>query len=118
MRQIYMIVGPILLVLLIVAAVLYRRRQQRLAAEAAAAAEAQRLAEEEAARQAEEARQAAEFAELRRQAIANGEIPPDVPKELSAEEKRVIEEREAVEELINTQPAEAAMLLKGWLSEE
>lgn len=118
MRQIYMIVGPILLVLLIAAAVLYRRRQQRLAAEAAAAAEAQRLAEEEAARQAEEARQAAEFAELRRQAIANGEIPPDVPKELSAEEKRVIEEREAVEELINTQPAEAAMLLKGWLSEE
>lgn len=118
MRQIYMIVGPVLLVLLIVAAVLYRRRQQRLAAEAAAAAEAQRLAEEEAARQAEEARQAAEFAELRRQAIANGEIPPDVPKELSAEEKRVIEEREAVEEIINTQPAEAAMLLKGWLSEE
>lgn len=118
MRQIYMIVGPILLVLLIAAAVFYRRRQQRLAAEAAAAAEAQRLAEEEAARQAEEARQAAEFAELRRQAIANGEVPPDVPKELSAEEKRAIEEREAVEELINTQPAEAAMLLKGWLSEE
>lgn len=118
MRQTYMIVGPVILVLLIAAVVLYRRRQQRLAAEAAAAAEAQRLAEEEAARQAEEARQAAEFAELRRQAIANGEIPPDVPKELSAEEKRVIEEREAVEELINTQPAEAAMLLKGWLSEE
>lgn len=118
MRQIYMIVGPVLLVLLIAAAVFYRRRQQRLAAEAAAAAEAQRLAEEEAARQAEEARQAAEFAELRRQAIANGEVPPDVPKELSAEEKRAIEEREAVEELINTQPAEAAMLLKGWLSEE
>lgn len=118
MRQTYMIVGPVILVLLIAAVVLYRRRQQRLAAEAAAAAEAQRLAEEEAARQAEEARQAAEFAELRRQAIANGEVPPDVPKELSVEEKRAIEEREAVEELVNTQPAEAAMLLKGWLSEE
>lgn len=118
MRQIYMIVGPILLALIIAGVVLYRRRQQRLAAEAAAAAEAQRLAEEEAARQAEEARQAAEFAELRRQAIAKGEAPPDVPQELSEEEKRTIEEREAVENLINTQPAEAAMLLKGWLSEE
>lgn len=118
MRQIYMIVGPILLALIIAGVVLYRRRQQRLAAEAAAAAEAQRLAEEEAARQAEEARQAAEFAELRRQAIAKGEAPPDVPQELNEEEKRTIEEREAVENLINTQPAEAAMLLKGWLSEE
>lgn len=118
MRQIYMIVGVVLLILLIVAGVLYRRRQLRLAAEAAAAAEAQRLAEEEAARHAEEARQAAEFAELRRRAIANGEVPPDVPKEISEEEKRAIEEREAVEALINTQPAEAAMLLKGWLSEE
>ena len=55
---------------------------------------------------------------MRRQAIANGKEPPDVPKELTQEEKRAIEEREAVEALINTQPAEAAMLIKSWLSEE
>ena len=119
MRQTYIIVGVILLLLLIAAAIFfYRRRQAQLAAEAAAAAEAQRRAEEEAARKAEEARQAAEFAEMRRQAIANGETPPEAPQELSAEEKRAIEEREAVEALVNTQPAEAAMLIKSWLSEE
>lgn len=119
MRQTYIIVGLILLLIIIAVAVfLYRRRQARLAAEAAAAAEAQRRAEEEAARKAEEARQAAEFAEMRRQAIANGETPPEAPQELSAEEKRAIEEREAVEALVNTQPAEAAMLIKSWLSEE
>ncbi|MDO4204738.1 MAG: flagellar basal-body MS-ring/collar protein FliF [Selenomonadaceae bacterium] len=119
MRQTYIIVGVILLLLLIAAAIFfYRRRQAQLAAEAAAAAEAQRRAEEEAARRAEEARQAAEFAEMRRQAIANGEEPPEVPKELTEEEKRAIEEREAVETLVNTQPAEAAMLIKSWLSEE
>ena len=119
MRQTYIIAGVILLILLIAAAIFfYRRRQAQLAAEAAAAAEAQRRAEEEAARRAEEARQAAEYAEMRRQAIANGKEPPDVPKELTQEEKRAIEEREAVEALINTQPAEAAMLVKSWLSEE
>lgn len=119
MRQTYIIGGVILLILLIAAAIFfYRRRQAQLAAEAAAAAEAQRRAEEEAARRAEEARQAAEYAEMRRQAIANGKEPPDVPKELTQEEKRAIEEREAVEALINTQPAEAAMLIKSWLSEE
>ena len=119
MRQTYIIAGVILLILLIAAAIFfYRRRQAQLAAEAAAAAEAQRRAEEEAARRAEEARQAAEYAEMRRQAIANGKEPPDVPKELTQEEKRAIEEREAVEALINTQPAEAAMLIKSWLSEE
>lgn len=119
MRQTYIIVGLILLLIIVAVAVfLYRRRQARLAAEAAAAAEAQRRAEEEAARKAEEARQAAEFAEMRRQAIANGETPPEAPQELSAEEKRAIEEREAVEALVNTQPAEAAMLIKSWLSEE
>ena len=119
MRQTYIIAGVILLILLIAASIFfYRRRQAQLAAEAAAAAEAQRRAEEEAARRAEEARQAAEYAEMRRQAIANGKEPPDVPKELTQEEKRAIEEREAVEALINTQPAEAAMLIKSWLSEE
>ena len=119
MRQTYIIVGVILLILLIAAAIFfYRRRQAQLAAEAAAAAEAQRRAEEEAARRAEEARQAAEYAEMRRQAIANGKEPPDVPQELTQEEKQAIEEREAVEALINTQPAEAAMLIKSWLSEE
>ena len=119
MRQTYIIAGVILLILLIAAAIFfYRRRQAQLAAEAAAAAEAQRRAEEEAARRAEEARQAAEYAEMRRHAIANGKEPPDVPKELTQEEKRAIEEREAVEALINTQPAEAAMLIKSWLSEE
>jgi len=39
-------------------------------------------------------------------------------KELTLEEKQHLSEREALEKLIREKPAEVAMLVKTWLSEE
>jgi len=39
-------------------------------------------------------------------------------EELTLEEKRHLSEREAIEKLIREKPAEVAMLVKTWLSEE
>ena len=103
-RIFYMEIAAILLVIaLIVGAVLMHRRKKRLEREAEE--EAQRLEELERQRQEEE----------RAAAIAAGELEPD---ELTQEEVQQLTERQTVEELIRTKPAEMALLIKTWLSEE
>ena len=73
------------------------------------------LAEQE--RLEEERRMEQERAEL----IAAGQVPSqpeDEEPQLTEEEQRTLSEREAIEKLINEKPAEVAMLVKTWLSEE
>ena len=95
---------------------LLRRRRLRLEREAYE--EEQRLlalAEQE--RLEEERRMEQERAEL----IAAGQVPAqpeDEEPQLTEEEQRTLSEREAIEKLINEKPAEVAMLVKTWLSEE
>ena len=103
-RIFYMEVAGILLVIaLIVGGVLMYRRKKRL----------EREAIEEQERQEEMERQRIE--EVRAAAVAAGEIEDD---ELTAEEQEQLTERQAIEELIRTKPAEVAMLIKTWLAEE
>lgn len=108
-RIFYMEVAGVLLVIaLIVGGILMYRRKKRLEAEALE--EQRRLEELEQQRIAEE----------RAAAIAAGEIPMDEidEDELTEEEQQHLTERQAVEELIRTKPAEMALLVKTWLSEE
>ncbi|MCR5559402.1 flagellar basal-body MS-ring/collar protein FliF [Schwartzia sp. (in: firmicutes)] len=116
-RNFYMTVaGVVLLLALIVGAILLRRRRLRLEREAYE--EEQRLlaiAEQE--RLEEERRMEQERAEL----IAAGQVPEgliDEEPQLTEEELRTLSEREAIEKLINEKPAEVAMLVKTWLSED
>lgn len=116
-RNFYIGVAVIVLLLaLIIGAVLLRRRRLRLEREAYE--EEQRLlalAEQE--RLEEERRMEQERAEL----IAAGQVPAqpeDEEPQLTEEEQRTLSEREAIEKLINEKPAEVAMLVKTWLSEE
>ena len=103
-RIFYMQVAGILLVIaLIVGAILMYRRKKRL----------EREAIEEQKRQEALERQQAD--EERAAAIAAGEIESD---ELTEEEQKQLSERQAIEELIKTKPAEVAMLLKTWLEED
>lgn len=80
-----------------------KRRKEIEAKEAAEEAERQRLL---AIQREEEARQAA---------AAAGEIPEE---ELTEEEKERLSERQAIEELIRNKPADVAVLIKTWLSED
>ena len=103
-RIFYMEVAAALILLaLLAAALLAYRRKKRLEREAA----------EEEARQAELERQRLE--DERAAAIAAGDIDKD---ELTEEEQQQLTERQALEELIRTKPAEVAMLIKTWLSED
>ena len=125
-RNFYLGVATFLLLIsLIIGGVLMQRHRLRVEqeeAEAAAAAEAAaleaeqrelerlRLEEEERAREAERMQK-----EIREAQIEAGEVTVE---EMSPEEKQRIAERESIEKLINEKPAEVAMLVKAWLSEE
>ena len=97
--------AAILLLIGGIAGYFYWKRKKRLEAEA----EAARLAEEEA----ELERQRAE--EARAAMLENGEIEPE---EMTQEEQEHLSERQTIEELIRNKPAEMAMLVKTWLSED
>ena len=103
--KIALIVGAILLLIGGVAGYLYWKRKKRLEAEQAAAEEAERQAELERIR-AEEARAAM---------LESGEIEPE---EMTQEEQEHLSERQTIEELIRNKPAEMAVLVKTWLSED
>ena len=103
--KIALIVAAILLLIGGIAGYFYWKRKKRLEAEA----EAARLAEEEA----ELERQRAE--EARAAMLENGEIEPE---EMTQEEQEHLSERQTIEELIRNKPAEMAMLVKTWLSED
>lgn len=104
-RNMYIAIALVLLVIALIVGyfVMKKRKEERLAREAAE--EQARLEEEERLRL--EAERAA--------AIAAGEVEPE---ELTAEEQAHLNERAVIEELIRNKPAEVAMLVKTWLSED
>lgn len=103
-RIFYMQIAAALLVLaLIVGAIMMRRRKKQ---QELAALEEQRRLEEE-----EKARLAAERAER----VDAGEVGEE---ELTEEEQRHLTEKQTLQQLIDQKPAEVAMLIKTWLSEE
>ena len=55
------------------------------------------------------------LAEERAAAVAAGEVDED---ELSEDEQRQLTEKQQLQELIDQKPAEVAMLIKTWLSED
>ena len=116
-RNFYMSVAAgVLLLALIIGAVLLRRRRLRLEREAYEE-EQRQLALAEQERLEEERRMEQERAEL----IAAGQVPEqlvDEEPQLTEDELRTLSEREAIEKLINEKPAEVAMLVKTWLSED
>ena len=57
-------------------------------------------------------------AEEQKNAILDLADEEGVERELTPEEKQHVKEREAIEKLINEKPAEVAMLVKTWLSED
>ena len=140
-RIFYAWVSFFVLLLLAILGYLYWRRKKRLEREAAEAEarrlallEQQRIAEElaaaeAAAREAAEAEAAAEreAAEALLAAAMGKPIPGTEGKEgaeevaeeeLTEEEKRQQDEMQAILNLIDTRPAEVAMLVKTWLAEE
>ena len=94
--------AAILLVLAMIggAIYIYRRKKQQ---EEEARLEAERQRQEEEAR----------LAEIRANAVANGELDDG---ELTEEEQRHLDEKQAIMKLIDEKPAEVAMLIKTWLS--
>ncbi len=135
-RMMYIAIGLLLLLLLAIAAYLWWRRKKRLQAEAEAAEarrleelEQQRIAEElaaaEAAAAARAEEEAAAAAAARDAALrAAAGLPPEgeeempAEEELTEEEKRQLDEKQTILDLIDTRPAEVAMLVKTWLAEE
>ena len=103
-RIFYMELAAILLVLAMIggAIYIYRRKKQQ---EEEARLEAERQRQEEEAR----------LAEIRANAVANGELDDG---ELTEEEQRHLDEKQAIMKLIDEKPAEVAMLIKTWLSED
>ena len=111
-RILYMEIGALILLLaLIIGGVLMNRRkqqQEREAQEEARRREEERLrAEEEERRRIEEEERAA--------AIEADKIPED---SLTDEERQQRDEKKAVLKLIEEKPADMAMLIKQWLSED
>ena len=104
-RNMMIAAALILLLIALVVGYVVMRRRRRIAEEEAAA--------EELARQEELERQRLE--EARAAALANGEIEPE---ELTQEEQQHLSERQTIEDLIRNKPAEMAMLVKTWLSED
>ena len=99
---------PLLILALIVGGILMYRRKKRLEREAIE--EAKRQEEEEQRRQEEEAARLA--------ALEAGEGEEGEEDELTEEEKQRFTEKQQLQELIDQKPAEVAMLIKTWLSEE
>lgn len=99
-----MIAAGILLVLLIIAYAIYARRKRKRE-EQEALEEQQRL--EALARQREDEERAA--------AIEAGEVAEE---EMTEEELQNMTQRQALDDLIHQKPAEMAMLIKTWLSED
>ena len=111
-RILYMEIGALILLLALIAGgVLMNRRkkqQEREAQEEARRREEERLrAEEEERRRIEEEERAA--------AIEADKIPED---SLTDEERQQREEKKAILKLIEEKPADMAMLIKQWLSED
>lgn len=111
-RILYMEIGAlILLVALIIGGVMMNRRKKQqvreIVEEARRVEEEKRRAEEEERRRIEE--------EQRALAIENDKIPDD---SLTDEERQQREEKKTVLKLIDEKPADMAMLIKQWLSED
>ena len=104
-RNMYITIALIVLIIALIVGfyIMRKRKQERLAREAAE--EQARLEEEERQRQMEE----------RAAAIESGEVEPE---ELTPEEQQHINERQFIEDLIRNKPAEVALLIKTWLSED
>ena len=104
-RILYTEIGAIILLasLIIGGFLMYRRRKRQ-----------EREAAEEAVRQAELARQRAEE-EARQAAIEAGRIEEE---KLTPEERRQRDEKQAILKFIDEKPADVAMLIKQWLSED
>ena len=103
-RIFYMQIAAVLLVLALIAAYIIMRRKKKQQ-ELAAIAEQKRLEEEE------KQRLAAERAAL----VEAGEVGEE---ELTEEEQRQLTEKQTLQQLIDQKPAEVAMLIKTWLSED
>lgn len=104
-RILYTEIGAIILLasLIIGGFLMYRRKKRQ-----------EREAAEEALRQAELARQRAEE-EARQAEIEAGRIEEE---SLTPEERRQRDEKQAILKFIDEKPAEVAMLIKQWLSED
>ena len=95
-----------------------KRKERQEEIEAQLAAERKAREEEEKARRAEEAQRLAEaqaLAEQRAKEIEENVIPDE---NLTEEEKRQRDEKQAILKLIDEKPAEVAMLIKTWLTED
>lgn len=104
-RNMYIAIALVLLVIALIVGFLIMRKRERDRLAREAAEEQARLEEEERQRQMEE----------RAAAIESGEVEPE---ELTPEEQEHINERQFIEDLIRNKPAEVAMLIKTWLSED
>jgi len=103
-RIFYMQIAAVLLVLALIAGVIMMRRRKKQQ-ELAALEEQKRLEEEEKARLAAE----------RAERVDAGEVGEE---ELTEEEQRHLTEKQTLQQLIDQKPAEVAMLIKTWLSED
>jgi flagellar M-ring protein FliF len=104
-RNMYIAIGLILLIIALIVGFYIRRKREKERLAREAAEEQARLEEEERQRQMEE----------RAAAIESGEVEPE---ELTPEEQQHINERQFIEDLIRNKPAEVALLIKTWLSED
>ncbi len=103
-RIFYMQIAAVLLVLALIAGVIMMRRRKKQQ-ELAALEEQKRLEEEKKARLAAE----------RAERVDAGEVGEE---ELTEEEQRHLTEKQTLQQLIDQKPAEVAMLIKTWLSED
>ncbi len=103
-RIFYMQIAAVLLVIALIVGYFMMKRRKRLQEEAALA-EQKRLEEEE------QKKLAAERAAL----VEAGELEAD---ELTEEEQKQLSEKQQLMALIDAKPAEVAMLIKTWLSED
>lgn len=111
-RILYMEIGALILLAALIAGglIMYRRKKQQ---EREAFEEAQRIEEERRRAEEEERRRIEE--EERARAIEADRVPED---SLTEDERRKIEEKRTVLQLIEQKPADMAMLVKQWLSED
>ena len=111
-RILYMEIGALILLAALIAGglIMYRRKKQQ---EREAFEEAQRIEEERRRAEEEERRRIEE--EERARAVEAERVPED---SLTEEERRKIDEKRTVLQLIEQKPADMAMLVKQWLSED
>ena len=111
-RILYMEIGALILLAALIAGglIMYRRKKQQ---EREAFEEAQRIEEERRRAEEEERRRIEE--EERARAVEADKVPED---SLTEEERRKIDEKRTVLQLIEQKPADMAMLVKQWLSED